>query len=184
MRNANRTWGKYLPNLLSGLRIPLSLLLMLFPALSGEFLALYLVVCLTDVLDGFLARRLKAQSLLGARLDSAADFLLVIVLILKLWPVVAPGPGIVFWVAAITLVRLAAGAAARLRFGRFGFLHTWANKLTGAMLAFYPLTLLLTSSHWPLYVLLLAASASAIEELLLELSMERWDPDRRGLYHT
>lgn len=173
---------KHLPNVLSAARIPLALALLLMPARSYGFLSLYLLGCLTDALDGFLARRLNARTEFGARLDSAADFVLITVLLLKLWPVIAPGTAILLWVAAIALVRFAAALTARFRFGVFGFLHTWTNKLTGAMLVVYPLILLLTSRRWPLYVLLITASVSAVEELLAELCAEPWDADRKSFF--
>ena len=173
---------KQLPNALSAARIFLGLALLLLPALSPGFMALYLLCCLTDVLDGALARRLDARSERGARLDSAADLILVAVLIWKLWPVLVLTVYEVFWIATIALIRLSAAVTARLRFGVFGFLHTWGNKLTGMLLGLYPFTLLLTDEGWPLHVLLAFASVSAVEELLIELRAADWNADRRSLF--
>lgn len=173
---------KQLPNALSILRIPLGLSLLVFPVLSSGVMALYLLCCLTDVLDGFLARRLNAQSELGARLDSAADFLLVAVLIWKLWPFVSPTVYEGLWVAAIALIRLSAAVTARLRFGVLGFLHTWGNKLTGILLGFYPFSLFLLDVGWQLYVLLAVATLSAVEELLIEVCAAHWSADRKSLF--
>ena len=50
-----------LPNLLTATRLFLALPL-LFAAMPWPFLPLYLLCCLTDLLDGFLARRLDACS--------------------------------------------------------------------------------------------------------------------------
>ena len=69
-----------LPNLLSGLR------LILVPVLWGFALkgfAFYVgvglvVAALTDVLDGFLARRFKWTTAFGAKLDSLADDLIIV----------------------------------------------------------------------------------------------------------
>lgn len=171
-----------LPNALSLLRIPLGLALLLLPAMSPGFMALYLLCCLTDVLDGALARRLDARSEMGARLDSAADLILVAVLIWKLWPVLALTAHEMVWIAAIALIRLSAAVTARLRFGVFGFVHTWGNKLAGMLLGLYPFILLLTDAGWPLYVLLAVAGASAVEELLVELRAADWNADRRSLF--
>ena len=66
---------KYLPNLLSALRASLSLLLFALAPFSPIFFALYALCGLSDMLDGFLARRLNCESAFGARLDSLADFL-------------------------------------------------------------------------------------------------------------
>ena len=170
-----------LPNVLSTLRIPLGLVLLLIAAMSPGFMVIYLLCCLTDVLDGALARRLDARSELGARLDSAADLILVSVLLWKLWPIITPTAREVLWIAVVAIIRASAAVIARLRFGVFGFLHTWGNKLTGILLVLYPFSLLLTGARWPMYLLLLFAGASAMEELLIELFAADWNADRKSL---
>ena len=67
----------YLPNLLSSLRITLA------PAMLGAaysnsksgFLLLLVVAVLTDMFDGFLARRWRAETAMGRRLDHWGDAL-------------------------------------------------------------------------------------------------------------
>ena len=151
-----------LPSLLTAARFPLALGL-LAAEVSTRFLALYLLCCLTDVLDGLAARRLNACSAFGARLDSAADLAVTAVLVWRLWPRAAPDPWLTLWICVAAAVRLAAALAARLRFGRFGFLHTWGNKCTGVLLALYPFALVLTGSRWTLVIVLIAASLSSLE---------------------
>ena len=65
---------KRIPNLLSTSRIALCLPLLLVDAMTLPFWVLYLIAGLTDILDGFLARRWGVESKFGARLDSLADF--------------------------------------------------------------------------------------------------------------
>ena len=43
----------------------------------GWFLGLYAVAFLSDILDGYLARRLRMESYFGMRLDSFADYFLM-----------------------------------------------------------------------------------------------------------
>jgi cardiolipin synthase len=72
-----------LPNLLTYLRIvavpAVALCLILIPGDAGRWwaLAIYVAACITDWLDGFLARVWRQQSLLGRMLDPIADKLLV-----------------------------------------------------------------------------------------------------------
>ncbi len=72
-----------LPNVLTYGRIaavPAVLLcLMLIPAPAGRWwaLAIYIIACVTDYLDGYLARMWQQQSALGRMLDPIADKLLV-----------------------------------------------------------------------------------------------------------
>jgi len=164
------------------MRIALAALMLLIPFESGMFFVLYLLCGLTDVLDGWLARRLQAESLFGARLDSLADFAVIAVLLWRLYPAVTPDVRVLCWAGAIAALRFAAAITAKLRFGKLGFIHTLGNKLTGLMLFIYPLTLTLTRSGAFLYMLLTMATISAIEELAIELTTTRWDPDRKSIF--
>lgn len=77
MKGSAPTWARKLPNFLSLFRI------LLIPGYAvcvvayqpSAFLIVFGIALFTDFLDGFLARRLKAQSELGARMDSWADAL-------------------------------------------------------------------------------------------------------------
>jgi len=66
------------PNLITALRFPLLVVVVLMLYLGGavaQFLAVFLIVLLLlmDSLDGILARRLGQQTLVGSALDIAAD---------------------------------------------------------------------------------------------------------------
>ena len=68
---------KQLPNIISILRILLSAAMLAVPSFSALFWIFYLDSGLTDILDGFLARKLHLESTFGAKLDSIADFVFV-----------------------------------------------------------------------------------------------------------
>ena len=72
---------------ITSVRIALSLFLPFLPLRSAGFFAAYTVTGLTDVLDGWLARRTGTTSQFGARLDSIADLLFYGVLLFRLFPV-------------------------------------------------------------------------------------------------
>ncbi len=179
-RCKRRMW---LPNLVTLARIPLALGLLLLPPVGIWYLLVYALCGLTDIMDGYLARRLHAASSLGAALDSAAAFLLLAVCLFTLWPVVRPGIEWLVWAACIALIRLGAALTAWLRWRKFGFLHTWLNKITGFVLFLYPFTL-----AFPIRIpnillpACLIASLSAGEELLMQFMVKNWDPERRGLF--
>ena len=78
-----------LPNLLTLLRIALIPVLVLLIILPGAWTyeasaAVFLLASLTDWLDGYLARRLKLQTALGAFLDPLADKLIVVTVLVML----------------------------------------------------------------------------------------------------
>lgn len=98
---SNRVWT--IPNLLSMLRlllVPLFLLLIV----AGDYVAALLVLIaagLTDLLDGYLARRLNQVTRLGRVLDPAADRLYIFAALIGL-----AARGLVpWWIVAIVVTR-------------------------------------------------------------------------------
>ncbi len=76
-----------IPNLLSVLRlagVPLFLWLVLGPEEDGWALAVLMVSGFTDFLDGWLARKLDQQSVLGQILDPVADRLYILAVVVGL----------------------------------------------------------------------------------------------------
>jgi CDP-diacylglycerol--glycerol-3-phosphate 3-phosphatidyltransferase len=107
---APRTGGAVsLPNLLSLFRIglvPVLVVVLLFwsgpwaRALAG---ALFLVACLTDYLDGWLARR-SGITTLGQFLDPLADKLIVVAALIML-AAMPPEPRVPAWMAVVIALR-------------------------------------------------------------------------------
>lgn len=158
-----------IPNALSVLRMALAVLLLFPPLLSGWFLIVYLLAGLSDLLDGFLARRMGVSSRLGAMLDSAADFLLCAVLLYLFlpaydWPIWA-----ILWACVIALLRMASLAVCYRKFCKLAFLHTYANKATGFLLLCFPFLLRFFGLTTTAAVLCAVATVSAGEELLIML---------------
>ena len=178
----NTAIKKILPNLISLFRLVLSPALLLFEPFSNRFLLLYVLLGASDFLDGYLARRWGVSSKLGARLDSAADFLFCGILLYLLfnnlcWPMWA-----LIWVGVIVLVRLSSLTISYVRFTQFSFLHTWTNKATGLLLFLFPLLLRLIGQEWTMLILCSAASISAVEEFLISLISNEFDPNRKSIF--
>lgn len=66
-------------NIITCIRIIFSLLLTLCPPLSVTFYALYIIAGLSDMIDGIVARKTNSVSEFGSQLDTAADFILIVV---------------------------------------------------------------------------------------------------------
>ena len=128
---------KRIPNLLSMSRSVLCLPLLLVDAMTLPFWVLYLIAGLTDMLDGFLARRWGVESKLGARLDSLADFVFVLAVGYKLFPWLNLPSTLWMIIGLIALVKIVNAISSfvmKHRQGQSPFLHTKANKLTGFLL--------------------------------------------------
>jgi len=125
---------KRIPNLLSLLRIVLCLPLLMVDAMTMPFWTLYVTAGLTDMLDGFLARRWGVESKFGARLDSLADFVFVLVVGYKMFPWLKLPATLWMMIGLIVLVKIINAISSFVVKHRIKFLHTKANKLTGFLL--------------------------------------------------
>ena len=151
-------------NLITSCRILLSLLLLFFPALSPGFYGLYLAAGLSDMLDGYVARRTNSASPLGAKLDSMADLVFLAVCLIKLLPVLALPVWLWVWVGLIALLRLVNILSGFVCRKKLVLLHTRANKLTGALLFLLPLSLGFLNIAYTAVPLCALASFAAIQE--------------------
>ena len=122
------------PNLLSTSRIALCLPLLLVDAMTMPFWTLYVIAGLTDMLDGFLARRWGVESKFGARLDSLADFMLVLAVGYKLFPYLKLPATLWMMIGLVALVKTVNAFCSYVIRHRIEYLHTKANKLTGFFL--------------------------------------------------
>ncbi len=171
-----------LANALTVSRIVLSILLPFLPPLETSFLVVYAVCGATDVLDGMLARKANAQSRLGARLDSAADFVLAAAMLFSLYPVVKVPWEVLFFIAVIAGIRLASAAVSRMKYRTFASLHTYANKLTGILLFLFPFSLKVWKPLVSVWILCGVAALSATEELLIQVRSKSLDLDRKSIF--
>ncbi len=174
---------RHAANLISLSRIVLVLTLLLVYHFRFWFIFLYLLAGFTDLLDGYVARHTHTQTTLGAKLDSLADLVLfgVVLIVMVLW---LGEQVLVFlpWVIVVALIRAANLIIAARKYGRFAILHTWANKLTGALLFLTPLLFVLCHQVALLWMLCVIAALSAVEEGIIHLVAGELDLNRRSLF--
>ena len=123
-----------IPNIISSFRIPGAILLLLFYPTSVAFWVIYGLCGISDMLDGYLARKLHAESKTGAVLDSVADICFVACCAIRLIPVVRIPTWLWIWAGVIAAIKIVNQVSALTVCKRFCFPHTKANKLTGLLL--------------------------------------------------
>ena len=172
---------KQLPNMISILRIPLSAAMLAVPPSSALFWIFYLSSGLTDILDGFLARKLHQESALGAKLDSIADF--AFAGCLTIFAVKNLNIPRWLWLCdlAIALLRFVSYEIGFNKYHAFTALHTWANKLTGILIFAAPILYCLCGLLFTGIVLCVAAFVSACEELVVTIRSKELDRDCKGI---
>lgn len=148
-----------------------TLLLVVPEPLHAGFFCLYALTGLTDVLDGWIARKTNTASAFGAKLDSAADLLFYAVMLVRIFPTLwGTLPGHIWYaVAFIVVVRIAAYLVAAVKYHCFASLHTKLNKLTGAAVFLIPFLLVTEARVAYCWMVCVIAAVSSAEELLIHL---------------
>ena len=108
--------------------------LLLCSPTRAAFWVIYGLSGISDMVDGYLARRLHAESKAGAVLDSVADLCFVACCAIKLIPVLQIPTWLWIWAGVIVLIKLVNQVSALAAYKRLCFPHTGANKLTGLLL--------------------------------------------------
>jgi len=151
-------------NIITGIRIMLSVALLFFPALSPVFLVLYISGGLSDMIDGAVARRTGTVSEFGSRLDTFADIVFAAVCLIKFLPILDVLVWLYVWVAVIAFIKMANIAVGYTRQKEFLSVHSVKNRVTGGSLFVFPLTLAFIDLKYSAAVVCMAATAAAIQE--------------------
>ena len=124
----------YVPNLLTLARMWLCIPLGVTEALSPLFFLLYTLIGMSDILDGWLARRWHCTTFFGAQLDGAADLITFGVIGWKIWPFLHFPIWLWGLLVCIVCVRIGNMVCAYLSKNTNIFQHTLLNRLTGLLL--------------------------------------------------
>lgn len=174
---------KTIPNTLTVMRIFLSFSLPLIFQYRFGFIIVYICAGLTDILDGFIARKYKMESKLGAKLDSLADlvFYCILLIIFFIWyrPILLEYK----WpILAILLVRVWSIIFGLIKYKKAIFIHTLANKSAGLLLFCVPIYLKLTSSPFFILTALIVSIVSALEESMIIMFSKNIDANRKSIF--
>lgn len=175
------------PNVLTIARIAGSgvLLWLAHAELSTAFVVLYVVLLLSDWLDGKLAIWLDQRTDLGARLDSAADFVMyacLMVGILWLRPEFVRSEAILIGVILGSYALMAAFAL--VRFGRLPAYHTRAAKTCWLLVSIGAVTLLAGGPLWPARVAMISVILTNIEAMAITFVLKSWRADVISIWHA
>ena len=126
------------------------------------FWVIYGLCGFSDMVDGYLARRLHAESKTGAVLDSMADICFVACCAIPLIPVLQIPTWLWIWAGVIVTIKIVNQVSALMVCKRFCFPHTMANKLTGLLLF-----IAVPMAFWsiiPIAIVAVVATFAAIQE--------------------
>ncbi len=166
---------KHIPNMITLSRLAGTFVFLFLEALSPAFFAVYVWCGLSDVLDGFIARKAGLVSKLGSILDSIADLCFFTIMMIKIFPYLMMYFPVWVWVLIYTVtgIRFLCYLFIGIRRGYFVSRHTVFNKLTGLTMFFLPFAV---KRSWlipySLFILAIAYIATA-EEIRFILTDKR-----------
>ena len=151
-------------NIISFIRILCSLALLFCMPLSLPFYVLYTAAGLSDIFDGFIARKTNTATTFGAKLDTFADIVFTAVVLIKILPILELPVWIIIWVGVITLIKLVNIVVGFVRRHTLTAVHSVINKVTGALLFMLPFTFPIFDIRYTAPLVCAVATVAAITE--------------------
>ena len=151
--------------------------------LSVAFFVTYLLCAFTDVLDGYLARRLGAESKTGATLDTFADLAFLIAVFITIFRCFEIPVWLCTWIAIIAMTRFLAWPISMMRYSGL-IVHTNSDKAVGVLLFLLLPAITLTGIDIvpSAVITCIAASLSSLENMAIVLSPKIADQDTRSYF--
>lgn len=177
-----RQFVRKIPNIITVLRLLLTVCIVLSGFGTNSFYAMYLLAGISDCIDGFLARKMKAETELGARLDTIADAFLFLVVMIKVFPFILKMYYVVVSIIVIAIIRGISMLICWNRFHTITMLHTYSNKLAGFSVFMVPF--LQKSKDNTLFIAIIIGIAiySSIEELMIQWKSPSLDVNRKSFW--
>jgi len=167
---------------LSVSRIFLSFALLFVEPLSDIFLIILAAAFVTDVFDGYLARRWHVESTFGSRMDSLGDLIMMVILMVVLLINIEFKDWMIFLIVSVLVIRSSGFIIGVIRFKQLAFVHTLMNKLTTLFIVLSPFFLRLFGLDVTVVVVGGVALVAAIEYLYVNATSKEYDPDRRSAF--
>lgn len=151
-------------NFITIIRIVCSITLLFCPIFSPAFYALYITAGISDMVDGWVARRTHTVSEFGAKLDTIADIVFVIVCLVKLLPILDIPVWLYVWIGVIALIKIINIVSGFVVQKQFVAVHSTMNKVSGLLLFVLPLTISFIDLKYSVAVVCFFATFAAIQE--------------------
>jgi len=153
-----------LANIITISRILFSLVLLFYPPFSAAFYSLYIIAGISDMIDGWIARKTNTVSEFGAKLDTFADLVFVIVCLFKLLPILNIPTWIYYWIGIIATIKIINIISGYIVQKQFVAIHSCINKICGLLLFILPLTISFIDLKYSSIIICIIATFAAIQE--------------------
>ena len=180
----NEFWT--IPNVITSYRLFMAPIILYF-IISGQenLFAIFLVInLLTDAIDGYIARRFKMETEIGARLDAVADYFTYILVFIGLFVFKLDDlrPYLVSAIIFVSMLVLTV-IVSLIKFRKFHSYHTIIEKSGGYVQAVFFICLFSIGLIAPLYYFMIVFGIlGAIETIVIDIIVPEMRSDILGLY--
>jgi len=136
----------------------------------------------SDIFDGYVARKTKTTSQSGEVLDSIADFIFIAIILIIFIPLLAWNRWAIYWMSCIALIRFLSLGIGFMKYRTVSCLHTYANKITGMALVCFPVLYWTLGMTITVFILCGVASLSAFEELTIIIRTKKLDRNIKSVF--
>jgi CDP-diacylglycerol--glycerol-3-phosphate 3-phosphatidyltransferase len=176
-----------IPNALSALRLVLAplLLWLAWTARPTAFVVTLSLSLLSDLVDGWFARRYGQATQLGTLLDSWGDLVTYTTVPLCawwLWPELIRRES--WYAAAIVAAYVFPIALGYLKYGRLTAYHTWGAKLSALSVGPSALVLFMGGPPEPLRIAACILVLAELEEIAITTLLPEWRPNVPSILHA
>jgi CDP-diacylglycerol--glycerol-3-phosphate 3-phosphatidyltransferase len=171
------------PNILSVLRIILSPII--FFAKDNKYIlfCVLIIIGLTDILDGYIARKYKKQTIIGAWLDSISDFvfyiLLVIYSVVFQFDIINRIKYIIIVIITLKLFTIIIGY---IKYKKLSFLHTYGNKISGIAIFIEFCLFILLDITIIVDIGIIFSILCSLEELIITIIGKKYNENIKGIW--
>ena len=117
------------------------------------------------MIDGTIARKTRAVNKLGARLDTIADFVFMLVCSIKILPLIRIALWLWVWIIIIASIKIFNIALVFIRKKKLISIHSVFNKITGFALFLLPLSLTFLETTYSVATICVLATIAVVQEV-------------------
>ena len=160
------------------------LLILLWLDQRNIFIWLLLISYCTDMIDGFLARKLKITSARGSQLDSIGDSITFVVGLIGIlvyeYSFIEKNYILILISFSPYVIQMFLAFA---KYGKATSFHTYLAKLSAITQGVFILWLLFFGPiYWLFYIMIILGLLESIEEIILIFIYDEWVDNIKGLY--
>ena len=172
---------KRLPNIITSTRFVFATLLAFSVPFSVMFWLFYGLAATTDLIDGPIARKLKANSNFGSTLDTIADIFFLICIMVCVFPILEIHTQSYILIGTVFLFKVISLLYAYIKFKTIVSYHTYLIKFLALFIFTFPFWILFLDENLIVLILAILQNGAYIEELLITRISDKPDANIKSI---